>query len=634
MDSQDLPWKQIKLSLERPYKDDNGDRIPVLFDISSDGQHIYEPKESSTKILGENLRRIFTERGVDFFDRVEGGSQTQESSLAIEDEDKSRTPEPSDESAATQSMTVEELFKMRMEILPQLYISLGEMSHARDLLTSLLASPQPQPSAAQASQSNLSATVVSKPPPIISVQAFNSQLTIGSKDEALRKAAHIFKSAADSMERGRIQGEKYWIDALKVRRANWGLIPAPLPFGAPTGKGADKTSKDFLISYGLEESPAIFRRQAVARMATQDSISNGLVFLHRQHTRLRVSVAIANSDGNPVTSHNTTADMKSTELEGALKSAQQEVVEQEIFSILVQEAGNLPTASARVSERLIVIDAAQGTELKFELLDSESRPSQSLDDKSTEKCNLIYFALHALLLRRHAYLKERRLGAAGIIRPAIPYEASQLPPILQPIIDLLQYQVFCQRIKTEIDKMAKALSAAGISSTLRFDFVGETGRQLVRLFENKSSKVIGGEAVLRIDNRHTIRLSFLSPSSLTAHLPQATLTISSIPQLCQLLTDEVERWLLQRICELGNELCDEVGGTWFVDLSRCVGRWEGCVLNFHISYGKDFAIDCSAFQIHKGTSRQGQLDTYSQQDSLSLLSWIENVIKSAPLSSS
>lgn len=123
------------------------------------------------------------------------------------------------------------------------------MSHARDLMASLLLSSQaPQPGSV-----NLSATVVSKPPPIISVQTFNSQLTIGSKDEALRKAADVFKSAAESMERGRIKGEKYWVDALKIRRGNWGLIPAPLPYGAPIGKGADKTSKDFLISYGLEE---------------------------------------------------------------------------------------------------------------------------------------------------------------------------------------------------------------------------------------------------------------------------------------------------------------------------------------------------------------------------------------------
>lgn len=43
-------------------------------------------------------------------------------------------------------------------------------------------------------------------------------------------------------------------------------------------------------------------------------------------------------------------------------------MEQEIFGMLIREAGNLPTASARVSERLIVIEAAQGVELRFELV--------------------------------------------------------------------------------------------------------------------------------------------------------------------------------------------------------------------------------------------------------------------------
>lgn len=124
------------------------------------------------------------------------------------------------------------------------------MSHAKELLGALLSTP---PAEAELLNTHLSPTLVTKPPAIISVQAFNSQLIIGSKDEALRKAANLFGSAAESMERGRIKGEKYWIDALKIRKGNWGLTPAPLPFGSATGKGSDKTSKDFIISYGLEE---------------------------------------------------------------------------------------------------------------------------------------------------------------------------------------------------------------------------------------------------------------------------------------------------------------------------------------------------------------------------------------------
>lgn len=128
----------------------------------------------------------------------------------------------------------------------------GEMCQAKDLLTLLLSLSLPNhPSTLPPNP--LAATVVSKPAPIVSVQAFNAQLTIGGKDKALRSAADLFKTAAEQMEESRVSGEKYWVDALKIRRGNWGLIPAPLPLGSATGKGADKTSKDFLISFGLEE---------------------------------------------------------------------------------------------------------------------------------------------------------------------------------------------------------------------------------------------------------------------------------------------------------------------------------------------------------------------------------------------
>ena len=38
IDAEEPPYKKLKLSLERPYKDDNGEPIPVLLDITPDGQ--------------------------------------------------------------------------------------------------------------------------------------------------------------------------------------------------------------------------------------------------------------------------------------------------------------------------------------------------------------------------------------------------------------------------------------------------------------------------------------------------------------------------------------------------------------------------------------------------------------------
>ncbi|EPQ59420.1 hypothetical protein GLOTRDRAFT_70848 [Gloeophyllum trabeum ATCC 11539] len=582
-------WKKLKLSLERPYKDDTGEYIPVLLDITPDGQHIYEPREDPSQALGEKLRRIFLERGVDFFDTY-GTAKHVEKDEKVREAEEAEVEHDVDDTHRAQPMTAEELYKMRMELMPQLYIALGEMSHARDLLGLLLSSTSTAPPAPEVRpllpshapspapplpHAELTATVITKPPPIPSVQTFNAQLTIGGKDEALRQAADVFKSAAAGMERTRVRGEQYWAQALKIRKANWGLVPAPLPFGSATGKGADKTSKDFLISFGLEDSSPAFRRRAISHMPTFETSSNLLEFPHRQKTRLRVRLTTVDDTGKQITSQNVLKLLSEDTVDSALGAAQREIIEQEIFSLLIRESSALPTASSRVAERLIVIEASQDTELCFELVNSDSvgdheRPFDNQDGK----CDLIFAVLHILLLRVHTYFKSQRLRSD----PSPTF--SQPPHILQPIIDALQYEVFCRRVKAEIMKIIHALKQAGVPSSVRLNSVGESGHALVDLLSDQQGGRVNGEVVVRIGNRDTLRFTLTSPSLLYVHLPQGTIFIASITQLGQLLTDEVELRLLNRICEVGTELCSPVNGTWFVDLitSRAVGRWEGCVL--------------------------------------------------------
>jgi mediator of RNA polymerase II transcription subunit 17, fungi type len=55
-------------------------------------------------------------------------------------------------------------------------------------------------------------------------------------------------------------------------------------------------------------------------------------------------------------------------LQVTLREAQREVLEQEIFSLLIRDASVLPTSSVRVSERLLVVEATQETEIRFELV--------------------------------------------------------------------------------------------------------------------------------------------------------------------------------------------------------------------------------------------------------------------------
>ncbi|OBZ70158.1 Mediator of RNA polymerase II transcription subunit 17 [Grifola frondosa] len=603
------PWKKLKLSLERPYKDDDGEPLPVLLDITPDGQHIYEPRDDPSLNVSEKLRRIFVERGLNFFEKQKEKHAKEDLPENTDDSSQERT---SSQEPATHMMSPEELLKMRMDIMPQLHIALGEMCQARDLLSLLLSSTlSAQPSHDSASTSSiLSATIVSKPPPIPSVRTFDSQLVVGGKDRALRSAAELFKVAAEGMESGRLKGEQYWIDALKIRKGNWGLIPAPLPLGSATGKGADKTSKDFLVSFGLEESPPLFRRRAIGRMFTFDA-EGSLEFPLRQQTRLQVSIICTDADGTRKASQSRLLKLDDGSLEGSLRAAQAEVVEQEIFSGLIREAGNLPTASAQVSERLIIIEAAQATELRFELIDEDVATFPNALNAHDAHCDLVYWILHILLLRSHVVLKSQRLANIGI--PRVQGLTLQPPPLLQPIIDVLQYRVFCERVYAELDRMAKALRQAGVPTKFQFEPVGESGEELVRLLQQDRSSPIGGETLLRIDHRHTLRFTFISPSSLTAHLPQATLIIASIPQLTQLLIDEVGGRILSRICELGSDLCDSVDGTWLC--SKFPSIVDGSIHN----------MLCSTMDHGDGTANF--LEVYQPEQGSSLMDWVRTMIQ-------
>ncbi|PPQ98517.1 hypothetical protein CVT24_004008 [Panaeolus cyanescens] len=505
--STESEWKKLKLSFERPYKDDAGNRLPVLQDITPDGQFIYEPVLSQAEKRDVNLRRIFQERGHNFFEIHDATATASICPSTINEEEPSQDSDlgAKAETDVRKTMTVEELYAMRSEIMPQLHVALGEMFHAKELLTALLSHPSAEPSAAS---SSFSATLVTKPAAIPSVQAFNAQLTIGSKDEALRKASGLFKNAADRMEKGRSQDERYWVNALKIRRANWALSPAPLPLGSATGKGADKTSKDFLVSYGLEGSSPPFRRQAIAHLQKLSGSSVDLVFPHHQTMRLCIAVAWK-SRSKKQKSFFYPSMNSSHDLDDILKAAQQEIIDQEIFSLLVQAAGKLPTASARVSERLIVIDTPSDVELTFELINDDYHPTPDTKQQG-DVSELIYYILRVLTLRS----RQQDLSKQVTDRPG---HAPTIPSILQPIFELVQYHMLLH---------------------------------------------------------HVLRLTFAAPSTLTVHLPQATILILSLTQLSQLLKDEIEISILRRICALGSSMVS-ASSTWFIDLNRCVARWEG-----------------------------------------------------------
>lgn len=76
------------------------------------------------------------------------------------------------------------------------------------------------------------------------------------------------------------------------------------------------------------------------------------------------------------------------------------------------------------------------------------------------------------------------------------------PPILQPIIAILQYREFWERVRDEIDRIVAALLLAGVSTKVHYDPVADSGETLVASLLSEKASSIGGDALLRIDDRY------------------------------------------------------------------------------------------------------------------------------------
>ncbi|KZV82752.1 hypothetical protein EXIGLDRAFT_684588 [Exidia glandulosa HHB12029] len=639
--TEEPPYKKLRLSLEQPYKDDGGERILQLLDIAPDGERVYKPREEPVARLGDNLTRVIRERGIDFFEKYKPDgawrdAEPSEANASDSDTDveadaaKSKTRDGDDKQ---RPMSVDELHAMRTEMIPHLYTAMGEMSLARDLLALVssatpsgplapLAQPSPMPNLPAGT---LTGSTVSNPPPLPSVAQFNAQLTLGAKDKALRQASDVLRNAADTMERTRKRDESYWVDALTARAANWSLVPAPLPPGAPTGKNADKTARDFIISFGLEEAPMEFRRRAMAYLSAVDNDGSPLVFQHRQKMRLRIALSREEADGTKNVSYNSLHAPDDSDVNSILKYAQQELIEQEVFHELFREAEKFPSGDTRVSERLISVSVAHTMQLSFTLVPSATC-NNSDEEPSSPLCDLIHAALKLLLLRRHSFVKKQRSSTSTSLTASTTAPIQAPPPkILQPIIDLIQYQSFCDRIANELRKVCAALWAVGVHAKMRMTRVGESGNDLVALLDSPDGS-IGGEAVLRVAHRPTFRLTFQSPAMLVAQTSQANVTISSIAQLAQVLHDEVKLAVLERICDIGKATCGDPKALWFVDgvSSRTMGRWGGHSATFQMSL-ESGAVVADAWTIRSGVTTAVNV-AYSPAAG-QLLDWATGIVR-------
>ena len=123
---------------------------------------------------------------------------------------------------------------------------------------------------------------------------------------------------------------------------------------------------------------------------------------------------------------------------------------------------------------------------------------------SQAKCDLIYDFLHLLLLREHSHRRLTRIGAsetAPKLRADMTFPSALTLALLQPIIDLLQYEYFCVRVKAEMNRTVQVLRRAVVPVKFHFDAVGEDGAGVLESLISGGNGRIAGITIIRIDNR-------------------------------------------------------------------------------------------------------------------------------------
>ncbi|CAE7113045.1 unnamed protein product, partial [Rhizoctonia solani] len=676
----------VKLSLEPPYRDDNGKPIPDLQDITQDGQLVFAEKQSPSAALGPQLKRLhelITSRKREFRSITE--SRVLANGAGIVDTESTpgalhKIEEPQDvvvdedgqieaageDQAATLSSTLnpETLNQLRRDMTQRLEEAQYSMNAALDMLNCLLAINNLSTNTTVPTAANPTAgiaglgsapTVPATPAPLTlapsiispihpqpSVAVMNAQIGITTRDAGIRKAAGILRhaalSTAEEIDRagrsggtGPLHGRHdtgYWATALRLRQACWALLPAALPPGSAP-KGSNRTSKDILLGFALEGSPPPYRRLAYgiipptnSQQKTQtndDKPPPLLLFPQLQNRRLRVSLRINGKKysspidsqmGSPAPPGARTGSTGQT-LNNLMRDAQQEIVEQEVFQEVLAQARFAGILISQLSTTLIELDVTQDISLLFERV---AMDEEDLDEEPTVTdpsepdvvaCTLMRQALIVLLARSHrGALLDGMTASSTTPAVSAPAALRKQVPILGPVVSLLRYRTMVQRVDFELKKILAGMGRAGIDATLTIKGVSEPGHTFVeslsRFLDTQGEAfqstlhhrldqtlALSGEALLRIEDKHLIQVTFQSPTLLKLHVVQSQITVHDHGQLGSFLRTDVAGRIIQHIQEIGKGFVKEPiepdGATgdynrpWFVDLigGYCIGRWPG-----------------------------------------------------------
>ncbi|MBW0499923.1 hypothetical protein O181_039638 [Austropuccinia psidii MF-1] len=539
----------------------------VLWDFNDDGTQVWKEREDDAAELSKNLRRVWEERG-DFsqltIENIEKQAKQKidglESRSDTEAEGSALQPSPTINPA--NSLTVDELWEMRMKMAHQLGIIGGELSTGLDLLNILLGPLAPEavdtdnlplPPGGIAPILHSSDYLPPQPHPITLI---DSGVCLMRKQQATQNAANVLKRAATELSEEAKRSQQQWDTLLNLREAGWNMRPKGVKPGTDVSlmsKGAERAAREIGIAFATTEAAEALRASSFASLEClnaekgQTSMRFSLKFPPRPRRRLVISLELSDTQieyfspwcQSPMYENGPSFDAD-------LELAQAEVLEEEIFGEISKEARLLTAYPTTTSDSAVVVKGfGPKAEIRFDMLERAggSKPSRG----SSPNAKLVSSIIRLLMV---AVYRFRRRSAIGVTTTTMHYSQ---PPILVPTLDLIVFYMCTSNLRKLLFRARSDLKSTKLPIDVEFNPISESVSEIITFLgaadeAHSPAMGIGGMATLRINGRRSVTLTISCPAVISLWLKDKPLTIAP-ERLYEVLIDEIDQCIIRLLFE-------------------------------------------------------------------------------------
>ncbi|EFP78606.2 uncharacterized protein PGTG_04562 [Puccinia graminis f. sp. tritici CRL 75-36-700-3] len=537
----------------------------TLWDFTDGGAKIWKEPQDEPSKLTSNLKRLWIERG-DFSQLTIESIEKQKAKPVSELEvPKSNEDDAAENQASKRSetITVDELWEMRMQMAHQLLVMSGELSTGLDLLNTLLAplapdavdtTSLPLPPGGIAPMTHSLDHLSPQPEPITLI---NSSVSLMRKRKAAQNASCLLKRAASELGREAKRSQNEWDTLLKLREAGWNMRPKGAKPGVDMslmGRGAERAAKEIGIAYATTEAAEALRASSFASLEPlnlddHESTQISLKLPPRPRRRLAITLALPNQPierFSPWERHNL-EEIDILPFGEDLELARAEVLEEEIFGEISKEAQSSATYRTSTSDRSVVVKGFwEDAEISFEMLESHEETHTTTEMSS--KCRLISALIRLLMV---SIYRSRRSCAIGIMTANT--QPSQ-PKILEPVLGLTVFFIYTYNLHNLFSQAVSDLKPTKLEVEAELDPILESASGMVNLICGRSNTSpqkleVGGIAALRIMGRRLVTFTITCPVVISFWLKDEPMRIGP-DQLYSVLINGINQSIIGLLIEM------------------------------------------------------------------------------------